>query len=34
MDNVKIIENTRQAKDEYGYMWGEFRYILFDKRND
>lgn len=22
MDNVKIIENTRQAKDEYGYMWG------------
>lgn len=33
MDNVKIIENTRQAKDEYGYMWG-FRYILFDIRND
>ena len=33
MDNVKIIENTEQAKKEYGYMWG-CRYLLFDKRND
>lgn len=22
MNNVKIIENTDKAKDEYGYMWG------------
>ena len=22
MNNVKIIENTSQAKAEYGYMWG------------
>lgn len=34
MNNVKIIENTSQAKAEYGYMWGGFRYILFDTRND
>lgn len=34
MDNVKIIENTEQAKKEYGYMWGGCRYLLFDKRND
>lgn len=27
MDNVKIIENTRQAKDEYGYMWGSDTFI-------
>lgn len=33
MYNVKIIENTEQAKKEYGYMWG-CRYILFDTRND
>lgn len=28
MDNVKIIENTRQAKDEYGYMWGSGTFYL------
>ena len=31
MDNVNIIENTRQAKNEYGYMWKvliTFRYLL------
>lgn len=28
MDNVKIIENTRQAKDEYGYMWGSDTFYL------
>ena len=28
MDNVKIIENTRQAKDEYGYMFGSDTFYL------
>lgn len=28
MDNVKIIENTRQAKYEYGYMWGSDTFYL------
>lgn len=28
MDNVKIIENTEQAKKEYGYMWGADTFYL------
>ena len=28
MDNVKIIENTEQAKKEYGYMLGEDNFYL------
>ena len=28
MDNVKIIENTDKAKDEYGYMWGADTFVL------
>ena len=31
MVNVKIIENTRQAKDEYGYMWGADTFYLYTK---
>lgn len=28
MNNVQIIENTNEAKDEYGYMWGSDTFIL------
>ena len=28
MDNVKIIENTDKAKEEYGYMWGADTFVL------
>lgn len=33
MDNVKIIENTRQAKDEYGHMRGSDTFYL-TREND
>lgn len=33
MDNVKIIENTEQAKKEYGYMWGADTFYL-TRKND
>lgn len=28
MYDVKIIENTHKAKDEYGYMWGADTFVL------
>ena len=28
MNNIKIIENTDQDKEEYGYMWGADTFIL------
>lgn len=28
MDNVKIIENTDKAKEEYGFMWGPDTFVL------
>ena len=28
MDNVEIIENTTEAKAEYGYMWGADTFYL------
>lgn len=28
MENVKIIENTRKAKNEYGYMYGADTFYL------
>ncbi len=28
MDNVKIIENTDNGKEEYGYMWGADTFVL------
>lgn len=28
MDNVKIIENTDKAKEEYGYMWGADTFVM------
>lgn len=28
MDNVKIIENTDKAKEEYGFMWGADTFVL------
>lgn len=31
MDNVKIIDNTEEAKKEYGYMWGADTFILTKK---
>lgn len=28
MDNVKVIDNTEEAKEQYGYMWGADTFIL------
>ena len=28
MYNIKIIENTDKAKQEYGYMWGADTFVL------
>lgn len=28
MNNVKVIENTNEAKNEYGWMWGADTFYL------